>query len=183
MKRLIVVLALFSLALLASAQDSGVSVQMGAADSANNPKRAKVLEMIQLLHVDTLAIEGMKRQLASTKKLLPVPPKAQDDFEAMFLKEITPEIMRDLMIPIYESNFSLDELSQIVAFYKTPIGQKLISKLPEITQQGYAAGAAKGREAGERIGRIIEERLRAGEYGPWTPPNQNQQTQPTPPKQ
>lgn len=180
MKTLVLGLVLVSFASFSSAQDAGISVQAGAADSAKDPKRAKIIEMMELLHVDQLAIEGMKRQLASTKKLLPIPPKAQDDFESMFLKEITPETMRELMIPIYESNFTLDEINQILAFYKTPIGQKLITKLPEITQQGFAAGAVKGREAGERIGHIIEERLKAGEYGPWPPKNSESNIPPVP---
>ncbi len=36
---------------------------------------------------------------------------------------------------IYARHFSIDELRQLTAFYKTPTGAKLLQKQPEITQE------------------------------------------------
>jgi hypothetical protein len=49
------------------------------------------------------------------------------------------------IIDVWASNFSLDDLKGLRAFYNTPLGQKLIQTLPAVTQQGMAAGQAWGQ--------------------------------------
>lgn len=62
----------------------------------------------------------------------------------------------DMVAPLYAERFSVAELKEIAAFYATPIGQKLIRTLPEITQ----ASVTVGMKWGERIGREVEAEAR-----------------------
>jgi|SRR5271155_1528596 hypothetical protein len=39
------------------------------------------------------------------------------------------DVLRD-MIPIYQSHFSESDLNQIVAFYSSPVGQKVLEEMP-----------------------------------------------------
>ena len=41
----------------------------------------------------------------------------------------------DSVATIYANNFTVSELQEIEAFYRLPAGQKLLAKLPSITQQ------------------------------------------------
>ncbi len=50
---------------------------------------------------------------------------------------------------IWARNFTVDELHGLLAFYKTPLGQKLLEKQPIVAREAFAAG----RELGERIAR------------------------------
>src|SRR6185437_12246236 len=52
----------------------------------------------------------------------------------------------DRMAPIYARNFTVAELKDIAAFYRSPIGQKLVDRLPLIAQDSMAAGQEFGRE-------------------------------------
>ena len=49
------------------------------------------------------------------------------------------------IVDVWANNFSMDDLKGLRAFYATPLGQKLISTLPAVTQQGMSAGQAWGQ--------------------------------------
>jgi len=75
------------------------------------------------------------------------------------IKKAIPEFVEP-MITVYDEHFTGDEIKQILAFYRSPIGQKLIAKQPELVQQGMVAGRAWGKMVGERL----VARLRAEGY-------------------
>ncbi|HEX3502451.1 MAG TPA: DUF2059 domain-containing protein [Xanthobacteraceae bacterium] len=51
----------------------------------------------------------------------------------------------DTIAVIYASNFTADELRDVIAFYRTPTGQKFLARQPTIAQQSMAAGQELGR--------------------------------------
>jgi hypothetical protein len=64
---------------------------------------------------------------------------------------------------IYARNFTPEELGEMTAFYRTPVGQKLVQKMPVITQENMAAGQAWGRQIGAEVqSRMIEELRKKG---------------------
>ncbi|MBI5149698.1 MAG: DUF2059 domain-containing protein [Candidatus Omnitrophica bacterium] len=46
------------------------------------------------------------------------------------------------LVPIYDKYYAPDELKEIVAFYKTPAGQKLIEVTPKIMQEALQASVS-----------------------------------------
>ena len=57
--------------------------------------------------------------------------------------------MLDLAVPIYDKNFSDQEIKSLIEFYQTPLGQKTIATLPKLS----AELREEGRKLGESIGR------------------------------
>jgi uncharacterized protein len=51
----------------------------------------------------------------------------------------------DTIAAIYASNFTVDELHDLAAFYRTPTGQKVLERQPVIAQQSMVAGQQLGR--------------------------------------
>lgn len=47
-------------------------------------------------------------------------------------------------------HFSLEELEALVAFYKSPLGHKVVTTLPEVVRECMAAGQAWGEQLGKR---------------------------------
>lgn len=66
----------------------------------------------------------------------------------------------DLLANIYARNFSLDELHDLIAFYQTPTGQKLIARQPTIARESLAAGQQFGRELVADLQQQIQDELR-----------------------
>ena len=71
-------------------------------------------------------------------------------------------VFTDFIARIYAEEFTTDELRKILAFYNTPVGKKLISRMPAILMRSQQAGRAWGkqmaRKAIERIRQKAKER-------------------------
>jgi len=68
--------------------------------------------------------------------------------------------LEDALAAIYASNFSAAELRDLIAFYKSPTGQKMLQKTPSIAQQTMAAGQKFGQSAGAEAQKEMIEQLR-----------------------
>lgn len=58
------------------------------------------------------------------------------------------DYLTDLHAPIYEAHFSHEEMQELIAFYRTPLGQKTTRVMPRIAQE---AGMALQQAAFDRI--------------------------------
>lgn len=69
----------------------------------------------------------------------------------------------DATAAVYARNFTADEMRQLTAFYREPLGQKLLERLPAITQEALVVGQKFGQSvAGELQARIVEELRKRG---------------------
>jgi len=65
----------------------------------------------------------------------------------------------EMMYPIYETRFTEEELNELIDFYNTALGKKLISELPAITKEGMDAGTKLGESLAPKIQQRIKARL------------------------
>jgi hypothetical protein len=56
----------------------------------------------------------------------------------------------DLAVPIYDKYFSHEEIKGLIRFYETPLGQKTISVLPQLTTELMTQGRRLGEDAGRQ---------------------------------
>jgi hypothetical protein len=63
----------------------------------------------------------------------------------------------EMMAPLYAEKFTVDEINAIAQFYSSPIGQKLVTVQPELTQRSMVLGM----DWGKRIGREVETELKS----------------------
>lgn len=71
--------------------------------------------------------------------------------------------MIDELAAVYARNFTADELRQVAAFYRMPVGQKMLQKLPAITQESMTVGQKFGQSvAAELRTRMLEELRKRG---------------------
>lgn len=68
--------------------------------------------------------------------------------------------MIDQMATVYASNFTVDELRRMEAFYTEPVGQKLLAKSAAMTQQSVQIGEDVSRKAADELRRRLSEALR-----------------------
>ena len=58
-------------------------------------------------------------------------------FRARFRERIDmAEVLESVYVPLYDQSFSTEELQEIVAFYRTPTGRKVVEVLPRLAAQG-----------------------------------------------
>ena len=83
-------------------------------------------------------------------------PEIERDYDTMtatIADAYTPyyNAMIDSVATVYAGSFSVEELREIEAFYRRPVGQKFLEKSPGILQQGIQVGEEGGRKAAEDL--------------------------------
>lgn len=64
-------------------------------------------------------------------------PAFATEFNARFPERVDLEvILRQVYLPLYDAAFEEEELRDIVAFYRSPAGQKMLRVMPAIGEQG-----------------------------------------------
>ena len=43
------------------------------------------------------------------------------------------QLMEEMMIPLYDKHFTESEIQDLVTFYKSPTGQKMVAEMPSLT--------------------------------------------------
>ena len=92
-------------------------------------------------------------------------PEIEQDYDAMMpmiADAFTPYYtsMIDGIAAVYANNFTAAELRDIEAFYRQPVGQKMLEKMPAISQQALAVGQEIGRKAADDLRQRLTEALR-----------------------
>lgn len=121
-------------------------------DSSAVSMRADIKRLMEITEVRKMGVQIMNHiRLTLTKRGSKVP---WDTFMAEFdMNEFI-----EMVIPIYERHFTHDEIEQLIAFYESPIGKKLIKVQPQITIESMTAGQEWAKELIERVkARLPEE--------------------------
>ena len=90
---------------------------------------------------------GAKTELTPEQKA--AMQKAQDEAHALVNQQLGWDSVKPEFIAAYADAFTDDELKGLVAFYNSPLGQKLIEKQPAVTEKMGASHPAEddGRHA------------------------------------
>ena len=104
-------------------------------------------ELIQITGAAAMGQQVMEQMRPGLQQAIPdVPASFWDDFIA----EVKPDEITEMIVPIYSSHFTLQELDELIAFYKTPLGRKVIAEMPAVARESMAAGQDWGRQLAER---------------------------------
>jgi hypothetical protein len=92
-------------------------------------------------------------------------PQIEKDIDAMMpvlLEGVNSRIneITDQMAGVYARTFTVDEMRQLIAFYQTPVGQKLLETLPTLVQESMSIGQAWGRRLATELRDSMVDALR-----------------------
>lgn len=134
----VVVLLLLSVPLLAQSNDS-------PATSDDIRQMLAVMNSRKMIDsmMETMAKDLPEMLLASVDKQYPdltaEQRKALVDFATKsvtdMFKRMPLDEMMDTMVPVYQKHFTHGDIQQVIAFYSSPVGKKMIAELPEVTRE------------------------------------------------
>ncbi|HWY27018.1 MAG TPA: DUF2059 domain-containing protein [Candidatus Angelobacter sp.] len=67
--------------------------------------------------------------------------KFMDQFNQNFHQRLSPGQVSDTLVPIYASHFSLDDIKGLAAFYESPLGQRVLQTLPQVSQESQTSAS------------------------------------------
>lgn len=74
-------------------------------------------------------------------------------------EEFTNDIMGsliELLVPVYQKHFTVEDLKDAIQMYKTPIGKKISEKTPIIAQETMQASMQWGMELSQKMQKYLE---------------------------
>jgi hypothetical protein len=95
---------------------------------------------------------GMEQFRSSVQDSQPDNPRAKqfaDAFVARFQKHFDPNSLTERVIPIYDKYLTANDLQGLLDYYHSPLGQRMLKALPEVTRESQAAGFALGQKAAQ----------------------------------
>jgi hypothetical protein len=154
MKRLIV-LALFVAPLTARAEQTPSQAHVVAVELVDLAGGQATVQQI---------FTATRAQLV--RALAPHTQKAPAEVEQIVDQVIMPSLralapaIQAISVKAYEDNFSVDEMKQLEAFYRSPIGKTLVAREPAISSQTFAASTALIRDEMQQVVATRSDELR-----------------------
>jgi uncharacterized protein len=150
---------LLGLASFAQSRPQSAPATASAATTQNKidpAKEADIRRLLDLTGASRIVKETMESMTTTIRPLMAksLPPgeyreKLIDLFFAKFHAKADIAQLIDLAIPAYDRYFSHEEIKSLIKFYETPLGQKSLSVMPQLTNEMRDAG----RKWGEKLGR------------------------------
>ena len=141
---------------------------------AETPTEASVVELLSLTHseanmekmyasVEQLMRQSFKQATAGQKlsaeqqRFLDLAPHK---FVAVMRQEFGWSQLKPTYVQIYRETFDQQEIDGLIAFYKSPVGQAFIAKMPIVLQRTIEATQARMKEYYPHIKTAIDESLK-----------------------
>jgi hypothetical protein len=118
-------------------------------------KNDDILEFLRLTGTDKLAEQVLDSMIQQYKLLFPT---VSNEMWFLFKRDLKIDDLLYLCVPIYSKYYSHDEIKQLIKFYETPLGKKVIRITPELAAETMKAGQEWGVSIGSSIDKILEKK-------------------------
>jgi hypothetical protein len=126
------VLTLLALTFLLAA---GAQAQQPSASHAQ-----AVEELFQAMNMSNILDQSIDVMLKAQIEANPQLKQLEGVMREFMTKYLSWESVKPGMLQLYAEAFTEPELRELSAFYRTPLGQKTVTKMPELFQKGAALG-------------------------------------------
>lgn len=116
-------------------------------DEMTKPLFGQVRSIMEQQFIQSGAPEDMK----------PILKKYTDKAVKIVEETMSWKNIKEDMISIYVKTFSEDELKGMLAFYKSPVGQSVINKMPAALQQGMAVMQKHMPKLQEQVKKTVDQ--------------------------
>ncbi|UGB39071.1 DUF2059 domain-containing protein [Frateuria soli] len=112
------------------------------------PSEAQVRQLMDVFGVDRMLGQMNSQMAAMMQQQLPCVPASywQGFIDAKGAQELTGR-----MVPIYQRHFSAADIQGLLKFYRSPLGRKVITEMPETMAEGMKLGQDWGRERAQAM--------------------------------
>lgn len=117
-------------------------------NAQNTTKTEKIKQLLELSGSGKMGIQVMDQMMSSFKSSYSV---VKQEFWEEFKKEINPDDIENMILPIYDKYYTEADIDQLTAFYKSPIGKKMIQTMPLVMRESMIAGQNWGKEIATKV--------------------------------
>ncbi len=137
-----------------------------AADAPTRDQVMKLLDLLQIRKSMSLMMDGMKQAMKqgaeeAFRERVPNPtPKQLEALNGMvddMMADMPLDEMIEAIVPIYRRHLSKSDVDEVIRFYSSTVGQKLLREQPQMIQEGMQAGVEiQQKRMGQMMTKIRE---------------------------
>lgn len=144
-----------------------LQVEYVCAEDISKEFRSDIVKLLKMTGAESLGIQmGVaitNQMIDSLMKQNPeIPAKAvesiKDEISQVFAEEM-PKLITEI-VPVYAKHFNQDEVKDLIAFYRTPLGKKSIEVMPAVMNECMQVGQAWGKSIAPALVPRLESRLK-----------------------
>jgi hypothetical protein len=160
----------------APAIGSGIAAPSPAPQTADQPLPADaptsnqvltLLDLVQARQTMVAAVENMKQLMQNSaeesfrKRVPDATPKQIATLRAIFdeVAKMPLDEMINAVISIYQRHLTKTDVEELIRFYSSPVGQKILREQPQIMRESMQAGAEIQRKRIDEIEARIKQRM------------------------
>ena len=135
---------------------AGAVLALGAVGQAMAAQASEkqVRQLFQVMHMERM-FDQMNSQMAGVMgQAVPCVPAS---YWQGFIDASGSQQLLGRMVPIYQHHFSAADVAGLLKFYKSPLGQKVITQMPVTMAEGMKIGQEWGRERGQAMIRQLQQ--------------------------
>lgn len=140
----------------AQEKSSFALLEQSASEPVDPAKEADIRALLELTGAAKLGDQMQKAFLEQVRAgfadSLPQNERSKrfmDTYIERFQKKFNPQALTELTIPIYDKHISAEDLKGLLAFYRSPLGQRTLKALPLVLQESRETGAALEQKAAQ----------------------------------
>ncbi|MCK6526911.1 DUF2059 domain-containing protein [Myxococcota bacterium] len=118
--------------------------RLAAAPTGDEALRAEIRDLLELTGAGALASQVADQLIQSMAQGIPGAPEG---FWQAFRARLDMERLTEEVVDVYARHLTIEDVRELVTFYRTPVGRKLVAILPAVTQESMAAGQRWGEDA------------------------------------
>jgi hypothetical protein len=142
---------------------------LALAEELTDVKKAAIKELMDITGSaqigEMFATAFLQQMTMALKSINPeIPPRAftllEEEINAVIREEMLEKgSLYELIYPIYHKYLTLEDTRELIAFYNTPVGRKIIRVMPQLTQEAMHAGQLWGQSLDPVMQQRIAKRL------------------------
>jgi uncharacterized protein len=149
------------------ARQSRVASQALSPDAPTRDQIMTLLDATQARKTMQTTMDGLKQIMTQAaeknfREKVPNPtPKQLEAFRGIYddIADMPLDEMIDALIAIYQRHLTKTDIEEMIRFYSSPLGQKLLRVQPQILQESMQAGAAIQQKRMDQIMAKVKERV------------------------
>jgi uncharacterized protein len=120
----------------------------------SSTKHEDIVRLLEVTEANKIVTQYLDQLTAIIKQSI---PDVGDEYLDRFLAEIDVDELLDITITIYDKHLNHDEIRELIKFYESPVGRKLIKVMPVIIEDSIAESQLWSKRIIEKLKRDVEE--------------------------